>query len=103
MLRARAIRYAAGLKQLESCRDSFRHLKILGYTQYTYKKLFYMQKKSNCIVNKQVYIMQEIMTVHNLRLYNSKPLVAGCLFDNNIKQVGDNIHFKKELKDLKGC
>lgn len=45
MLQGRAIRYAAGLKQLESCRDSFRHLKILGYAQYTYKKLFYMQKK----------------------------------------------------------
>jgi hypothetical protein len=46
--------------------------------------------------------------VHNLELYNSKPPVA-CIFynkfPNNIKQIGNNNQFKKELKDLliKGC
>jgi hypothetical protein len=44
------------------------------------------------------------MTVQNLQLYHSKPLIAGCVFDNklpnNIKQVSDNINFKKELKDF---
>jgi hypothetical protein len=47
--------------------------------------------------------------VHNLEVCNSKPLVAGCILynklPNNIKGIGNNILFKKELKNLliKGC
>jgi hypothetical protein len=35
-LQKRAVRYSAGLKHLESCRNSFRNLKILMYIRYTY-------------------------------------------------------------------
>jgi hypothetical protein len=42
--------------------------------------------------------------VHNLELCNGKPLVAGCILynklPNNIKRIGNNILFKKELKKL---
>jgi hypothetical protein len=47
--------------------------------------------------------------VHNLKLYNSKPSVAGCIFHiklpNNRKKIGYYNQFKKELKGLltKGC
>jgi hypothetical protein len=37
----RVVRYTAGLKHPESCRDSFRNIKI-QYTRYTYKKQSYM-------------------------------------------------------------
>jgi hypothetical protein len=74
-----------------------------------------MQKeKCNCTVNKQVPIYNTRNNdhhkyVHNLELCNSKPSVAGCIFynelPNNIKQIGNNNQFKKELKNLliKGC
>jgi hypothetical protein len=47
--------------------------------------------------------------VHNLELNNSTPLIAGCIFynnlSNNIKRTENNKRFKKELKGLliKGC
>jgi hypothetical protein len=45
-LQKRAVRYMAGLKQQESCRDSFRQLKILTeHLLYIYKKASFMQKK----------------------------------------------------------
>jgi hypothetical protein len=48
--------------------------------------------------------MTIISYIHNLELYNSKPSVAGCIcyikLPNNIKQIGYNNQFKKELKDL---
>jgi hypothetical protein len=48
--------------------------------------------------------MTIICYVHNLELYNSKPSLAGCIFynklPNNMKQIGNNNQFKKELKDL---
>jgi hypothetical protein len=41
---------------------------------------------------------------HNLKLHNSKPSVEGCIFynkpPNNIKQIGNNNQFTKELNDL---
>jgi hypothetical protein len=42
--------------------------------------------------------------MHNLELYRSSPSAAGCIFysklPNNIKQIGNNNQFKKELKNL---
>jgi hypothetical protein len=42
----RSVRYTAELKELESCRDSFRQLKELAVSRYTFKKQYHMQKKS---------------------------------------------------------
>jgi hypothetical protein len=39
----------------------------------------------------------------NLELYNSKPSVAGCIYNklnNNIKQMKNSNLFEMELKDL---
>jgi hypothetical protein len=61
----------------------------------------------NCTVNEQVHTYNTRNNdyhryAHNLELYNSKPSVADCIFynklPNNIKQAGNNAHFKKELK-----
>jgi hypothetical protein len=38
--------------------------------------------------------------VHNLQLYKSKPSVADNKLPNNIKQIGYNNQFKKQLKNL---
>jgi hypothetical protein len=54
----------AGLKQLESCRDSFRQLKILAvYSLYFQGTILYAKGKCNCTVYKQVHITQQIMTI----------------------------------------
>jgi hypothetical protein len=108
-LEERALRYTAGLKQLESCRDSCRKLDILTiYLLYIQEKILYAKEKYNCTVTKQLHITHEIIAIHNVELQNSKPSVPGCtlynrLF-NNVKQIGNN-QFKKELKNLliKGC
>jgi hypothetical protein len=42
ILQKGAVRYIAGLKHLESCKDSFRHLKIQQYIRYTFKKQSHM-------------------------------------------------------------
>jgi hypothetical protein len=40
-----AVRYTAGLRHLESCRDSFRHLKILTvYSLYIEETILYVKK-----------------------------------------------------------
>jgi hypothetical protein len=45
-----------GLKQLESCRDSFRQLKILTvYLLYIQEMILYAKEKCDCTVNKQVH------------------------------------------------
>jgi hypothetical protein len=47
--------------------------------------------------------------VYNLEIYNSKPSVAGCIYNNklpnNIKQIENINQFKKKFKELpiKGC
>jgi hypothetical protein len=88
------------LKQLESCRDSFRQLKILTvYSLYIQETLLYAKEKGNCAVNKQVYTYNKrnndyhkyVHNIPNLELCNIKPLIAGCIFynklPNNIKQT----------------
>jgi hypothetical protein len=53
--------------------------------------------------------MTTICMYINSELRDTKPSVAGCIFHNklhnNIKQIGNNSQFKKELKDIyiKGC
>jgi hypothetical protein len=42
ILQNRAVKYTAGLKPLESCRDNFKQLKILTVLRYTYNKPFCM-------------------------------------------------------------
>jgi hypothetical protein len=36
--------------------------------------------------------------VHNLDIYESKPSMVGL---SSIKQIGNNTHFRKELKDVR--
>jgi hypothetical protein len=119
-----AVRYTAGLKHLVSCRDSFRHLKILTvYSLCIQETILYVKENCNCMVNKQVHITQEITKtikhitrnnkdyhkyVHNLELYNIKPSVASCIFynklPNTIKQTENKNQFTRELKlFIKGC
>jgi hypothetical protein len=110
ILQRRAVRYTAGLKHLESCRDSFRHLKILTvYLLYIQEQILYVKEMCNCRVNKQVHTYNTrnnkdyYKYVHNLELYNSKPSVAGCIFYNklpNIKQIENKNQFTRELKKL---
>jgi hypothetical protein len=110
------VRYTARIKQQESCRDSFRQLKILiGYSLFVQETILYAKEKCNCAVNKQVLTYNTRNNndyhsyVHNLELYSSKPAVAGCIFynelPNNIQQIYNNNQFRKELEDLliKGC
>jgi hypothetical protein len=116
ILQKRAVRYIAGLKHLESCKDSFRHLKILTvYSLYIQEIILYIKENCNCTVNKQIHKhnikinKDDHIYGHNLEIYNSKPSVAGCIYynklPNNIKQIENINKFKKKLKDLliKGC
>jgi hypothetical protein len=80
ILHKMAVRYTAGLKHLESCRDSFRHLKILTvYSLYIQETTLCVKETCNCTVNKQVHTYYTRNNkdyheyVHNLELYNSKP------------------------------
>jgi hypothetical protein len=115
-LQKRALRYTAGLKHLELCRNSFRNLNILTvYSLYIQETILYVKKKCNCTVNKQIHTHNTRNNKdyhkygHNLELYNSQPSVAGCIFysklPNNIKQIENNNQFARELKKLliKGC
>jgi hypothetical protein len=74
-----AIRYTAGLKQLESCRDSFSQVKILTvYLLYIKKTILYAKEKCKCAVNKQVHTYNTRNNDYyryerNLELYNSTP------------------------------
>ena len=97
ILQKRAVRYIAGLKHLESCKDSFRHLKILTvYSLYIQETILYVKEKCNCTVNKQIHTHNTRNNKdyhiygYNLEIYNSKPSVAGCIYynklPNNIKQ-----------------
>jgi hypothetical protein len=109
-------RYIAGLKHLESCKDSFRHLKLLTVCSlYIQETTLYVQEKCNCTVNKQIQTHKTRNNKdyhiygHNLEIYNSKPSVAGCIYynksPNNIKQIENINQFKNKLKQLliKGC
>jgi hypothetical protein len=105
-LQKRAVRYTAGLKHLESCRNSFRVLKILtAYSLYIQETILYVKKRCKCTVNKQIHTHNTRKNkdyhkyMHNLELYNSKPSVAGCIFSNklpnNIKQIENNVQFAR--------
>jgi hypothetical protein len=49
----------AGLKQLQSCRDGFRQLKILTvYWLYIQKTILYAKEKCNCIVNSFIHLLK---------------------------------------------
>jgi hypothetical protein len=116
-LQKRAVRYTAAVpKRLESCRNSFRNLKILTvYSLYIQETILYVKKECKCTVNKQIHTHNTRKNkdyhkyLHNLELYSSKPPVAGCIFykklPNNIKQIENNNEFARELKKLliKGC
>jgi hypothetical protein len=46
VLQKRAVRYTAGLKHLDSCRNSFRNLNILTvYSLYIQETIMYVKKK----------------------------------------------------------
>jgi hypothetical protein len=86
-LQKRAVRYTAELKHLESCRNSFRNLKMLTvYSLYIQETILYVKGKCKCKVNKQIHTHNTrknedyLKYVHNLELYNSKPSVAGSIF-----------------------
>jgi hypothetical protein len=111
-LQKRAVRYTARLKHLESCRNSFRNLKILTvYLLYILETILYVKKKCNCTVNEQIHThnTRKNKDYYRNRHNNSKPLVTGCIFynrlPNNIKQITNNDQFARELKKLliKGC
>jgi hypothetical protein len=97
------------VEPLESCRDSFRQLKILTlYSLYIQETILYVKEKSNCMVNKKLNAYDTRQNndyhkyVYGMDLYNSKPSVAGCRFYNklpkNIKQIENKNQFTKELK-----
>jgi hypothetical protein len=80
ILQKRAVRYTAGLKHLEWCRNSFRNLKILTvYSLYIQETILYVKENCKCTVNKQIHIHNTRKNedyhkyMHNLELYNSKP------------------------------
>jgi hypothetical protein len=107
-LRKRAVRYMAGIKQLQSCIDCFRQLKILTvYSLYIQETILYAKEMCSSTLNKQLHITRNNKDYnrygYNLELYDSKPSVAGCIFynklPNNIKEIGNN-KFKMEVKDL---
>jgi hypothetical protein len=111
----RAVRYTAGLKPLESCRDSFKQLNILTvHSLYLQQTILYVVK-CKCITKKQIHSYNTRnnnyyhKSVHNLELYTSKPSVAGFIFynklENNIKQIDIKNQFIRELKNLlvNGC
>jgi hypothetical protein len=57
ILQKGAVRYTAGLKHLESCRGSFRNLKILTvYSLYIQETILYVKEK----ISKYIHITQEI-------------------------------------------
>jgi hypothetical protein len=78
ILQERAVRYTAGLKHLESCRDSFRNLNILTvYLLYIQETILYVKEKCNCTKQIHTYNTRNNKDyhkyVHNLELHNSKP------------------------------
>jgi hypothetical protein len=114
ILQKRVVGYIAELKHLESCKDSFRHLKILTvYSLYIQETILYVKEKCNCTVNKQIHTHNTKNNKdyhiygHNLEIYNSKPSVAGCIYYNklpNIKQIENINQFRRKLELLiKGC
>jgi hypothetical protein len=106
ILQKRAVKYTAGLKPLESCRDSFKQLKILTvHSLYIQQTILYVINKCNCITNRQIHSYKtRNNNVHILELYTSKPSVVGCIFHNklpnSIKQIDNKNQFIRELKNL---
>jgi hypothetical protein len=112
-LQKRTVRYMTGSKERESCRDSFRQLKLLTiYSLDIQETILSAKEKDNCTVNKQIHIYNTRNNnyyhkyVHNIELYKSKLSVARCIFYNKlpnnilVKQICNNNQFKKELKNL---
>lgn len=110
ILQKRAIRYIDGLKQIESCRESFKKLGILTiFSLYIYETIMNVIKKpiSN-ITNNQVhsYDTRTKFNFHaecfNLEIYKRKPMAAGCKYYNHLPLYLKNINchsvFKKKLK-----
>jgi hypothetical protein len=88
ILQKRAVRYTAGLKHLQSCRDRFRNLKILTvYSLYIQETIQYVKEKCNCTVNKHTFNTRNNKDyhkhVHNLELCNSKPSSVSVSFITN--------------------
>jgi hypothetical protein len=90
--------------------ERVRQLSILTlYLLYTQESILYANE-CDYAVNKQVHAYNTRYNdgyhsyIHNLELYDSKPTVAGCIFCGilpyNIKQIGNNNQFQKELKDV---
>jgi hypothetical protein len=74
----RAVRYTAGLKPLESCRDSFKQLKILTvYLLYILQTILYVSNKCNCTVNKQI---------HSYNTRNNSDFHYVCIIWNSIPE-----------------
>jgi hypothetical protein len=77
---------------------------------YIPETILYTKEKCSCAVNKQLHTFNTRHNsnyqryVHNLKYYNSKPSVAGCIsynkLPNNIKQICRCNQFKKEVKAL---
>jgi hypothetical protein len=97
-LQKRAVRYTAGLKHLEPCRNGFTDPQIpTVYSLYILETILCVKKKCNCTVNEQIDTHNTRKNMdyhkygHNLELYNCKPSVAGYIFynklPNNIKQT----------------
>jgi hypothetical protein len=62
-LQKRDVRYTAGLKRQESCRDSFMEPKILTiYSLHIQETILYAKQKGNFTVNEYI-LTQEIMII----------------------------------------
>jgi hypothetical protein len=98
----KAVMHTAGLKQRESCRDSFKQLKILAvYSLYNQETIICAKQKCNCAVNKQVHTSNTRNNdypkyVHNWELYitvnhhqqQDVSSTANCLRKKQIGQKG---------------
>jgi hypothetical protein len=79
-LQKRAIRYTAGLKQLKSCRDSSRHLKILTvYSLCIQETILYAKEKCNCTANKQVHIKNTRNNAYHKNKIENTYIICACM------------------------
>lgn len=106
-----AIRTIMKLKKTVSCRQSFKNLNILTvYSMYIMDTIIHTKHRlslqtntdihSHDTRNKDKYHMQQ----HNLKLYDSKPSMAGCIFFNklppHIRHKPSDSTFRQSLKNL---
>jgi hypothetical protein len=82
-LQKRSVKYIAGLKQRESCGNTFRQLNILTvYSLYIQETILYAKGRCNCSFKKPVHTYNARNNdyhryVQYLELYNTKS-AAGC-------------------------